>query len=668
VEEAYDWEGLVSVVYCNPQGRIFQRYVSKPMGGYFMIIYDLPDLVIFPSDVQYTPNSPELNSTATISASIHNESGIEAENVTVSFFDGDPANGGRKIGEVVVHEIAPWGSYTASVDWVPHVPGDRNIFIIADYNNSIPEATEVNNAVSIRLIIPAGNVTLLWEAPEAERGQIVIGDVDGDGEDEIVVGNEHRLFLYEMDGPLKWFLSIPVRTAYTNTQDLGRIVLGDIDADGSMEIVVASLDNKVYAIRPDGTILWVYDYGANIHSIAVAYRGENAKGQVIVGGISAEIRLLSSTGELIWASDEGANEWTCVDAGDLDGDGKDEIVAYLLSSDMSLIVAGQSVYSGYVYAFHADGTKLWMSENIGSGKLKVGDLDGDGLSEVIVHTNCSRIIYAFDGDGSILWESHVPIHANNRALSDLNGDTTLDVVTGGHDAVDHATYAVDGEDGHVMWKDACIIGDCRVLYAATATIGREASDVAVLTSHFHTSGGQRIGFGTVTIYNGEDGEILYRWEVEYPSSGTIAFARDTHGTPIVLVSIYGGLSAYALEGLPQAAPGKKQKIAWKKPAESLALSETRLLQNYPNPGNPEIWIPFQLAHEASVSISIYSVTGGLVRRIELGALSPGMYTNREKAAHWDGRTDEGEKVASGIYFCHLQAGSYSAVKKMLVLM
>ena len=83
--------------------------------------------------------------------------------------------------------------------------------------------------------------------------------------------------------------------------------------------------------------------------------------------------------------------------------------------------------------------------------------------------------------------------------------------------------------------------------------------------------------------------------------------------------------------------------------------KTRLLANYPNPFNPETWIPYHLANNADVQISIYDINGALVRQLDLGHQRAGYYTNRSRAAYWDGRNEFGERVATGIYFYQLQA-------------
>ena len=94
--------------------------------------------------------------------------------------------------------------------------------------------------------------------------------------------------------------------------------------------------------------------------------------------------------------------------------------------------------------------------------------------------------------------------------------------------------------------------------------------------------------------------------------------------------------------------------------------ETALLANYPNPFNPETWIPYQLAVPAEITLTIFDMNGGMVRRLEVGHQSAGMYQSRGRAAYWDGRNQRGESVASGLYFYTLSAGEFTATRKMLI--
>ena len=99
---------------------------------------------------------------------------------------------------------------------------------------------------------------------------------------------------------------------------------------------------------------------------------------------------------------------------------------------------------------------------------------------------------------------------------------------------------------------------------------------------------------------------------------------------------------------------------------SLIPEETALLPNYPNPFNPETWIPYQLSEAADVTLRIYAVNGKLVRTLALGQTPAGIYQSRSRAAYWDGKNDVGESVASGIYFYTLTAGEFTATRKLLI--
>ena len=96
-------------------------------------------------------------------------------------------------------------------------------------------------------------------------------------------------------------------------------------------------------------------------------------------------------------------------------------------------------------------------------------------------------------------------------------------------------------------------------------------------------------------------------------------------------------------------------------------AETELLRNYPNPFNPETWIPYRLAEDAFVTLTIYDGAGRVVRTLDVGYRIAGVYESRSKAIHWDGRNEVEEQVASDLYFYHLSAGDFSATRKMVIL-
>ena len=160
--------------------------------------------------------------------------------------------------------------------------------------------------------------------------------------------------------------------------------------------------------------------------------------------------------------------------------------------------------------------------------------------------------------------------------------------------------------------------------------------------------------------------------------------RITDFSPID--DIVGGLLAYSNANQTDGAAGAPQTDAqFSKmllPAELLEMLDaelaaelealfrperTALLANYPNPFNPETWIPYELANAAEVSVSIYNTQGHLVRQLDVGHQDVGLYRSRSRAAYWDGRNAFGERVASGVYFYVLTAGDFAATRKMLIL-
>ena len=130
------------------------------------------------------------------------------------------------------------------------------------------------------------------------------------------------------------------------------------------------------------------------------------------------------------------------------------------------------------------------------------------------------------------------------------------------------------------------------------------------------------------------------------------------GFPIKIRASVDGLDSVVFTVNPEQAGGA--------PSALHQPNVTALLANYPNPFNPETWIPYRLAKASEVVVAIFASNGQVVRRLELGHQSAGIYQSRSRAAYWDGKNEYGEPVASGLYFYTLTAGDFTATRKMLI--
>jgi hypothetical protein len=125
----------------------------------------------------------------------------------------------------------------------------------------------------------------------------------------------------------------------------------------------------------------------------------------------------------------------------------------------------------------------------------------------------------------------------------------------------------------------------------------------------------------------------------------------------------GMIDLYGYDALPLMSRGIDREFrSWAIPPENSAL-----LQNFPNPFNPETWIPYQLKDASEVTIQIYNVAGEMIRKLDLGYRSAGLYVSQDRAAYWDGRNRFGTSVTSGVYFYSIKADDLTAVKKLIVL-
>ncbi len=292
---------------------------------------------------------------------------------------------------------------------------------------------------------------------------------------------------------------------------------------------------------------------------------------------------------------------------------------------------------------------------------------------IIAHRRADVNTVSYSPDGRTLasggWDGTI-------RLWDVNTGRHLRTLTGHTDSVSSVSYSPDGRtlasgswDGTLRLWESIPRTDERVAEHPTWDVNEDGKtdihDLLLVVEAFGTTNpnNPRIdvnGDGTVdkhdlmivVIHLGESTDPAASMSVALPEGST---PETFHRALALLRAHTDGSLAFQ-----RAIAHLEQLLA------TLIPEETALLANYPNPFNPETWIPYQLAKPADVTVHIYSINGGLVRTLALGHQAAGMYRGRSRAAYWDGTNAVGEPVASGVYFYTLTAGDFTATRKLLI--
>jgi hypothetical protein len=256
------------------------------------------------------------------------------------------------------------------------------------------------------------------------------------------------------------------------------------------------------------------------------------------------------------------------------------------------------------------------------------------------------------------------------------------------------------EDGLVNSKDATRILRISAGFAAPAmdVIAKSGGQINISLSEAYGIAGESItvpiqvdnsqilGGGDISVnYNPailravdvmSDQDLLLVSNVNEPGTIRIAFATSNNLNKKTIANIkfhviaddtsplsFGRVELYTPETQNLVSRSvNKEFRSWAMPPE-----RSELLQNFPNPFNPETWMPYQLKLAGEVTIKIYNTTGEIIRELDLGHKSAGLYVSKDRAAYWDGKNKFGMPVSSGVYFYSIQSENFSAVKKLIVL-
>ena len=378
-----------------------------------------------------------------------------------------------------------------------------------------------------------------------------------------------------------------------------------------------------------------------IHTVTVTTGGEGVSRPMYWTGGDNKIRRSKLDGTLVQVLFDGGNlrgialdvsggkmYWvdTRIDAirrANLDGSGVVNLVTDLGSpTGLALDISGGKMY--------------WLDSS--TDKIQRANLTGSGIEDLVTGLSSPKEIALDVSGGKMYWTDS---GTDKIQRANLNGTSVQDLVTG---LSSPRGIALDVSGGKMYWVDS-----------STNKIQRASLD------------GTNIEDLVTDIDIGADGLAL-------DVSGGKMYWADNQEDKIQRANLDGsqieqlysggypiGIALAIGPGAANAAP-----LAVSANLAPILPSETALLPNYPNPFNPETWIPYRLSKPADVRIFIYAVDGKLVRTLELGHQPVGIYESRSHAVYWDGRNVLGEPIASGIYFYTLTAGDFTATRKMLI--
>ena len=407
-----------------------------------------------------------------------------------------------------------------------------------------------------------------------------------------------------------------------------------VQAVESVEVPVSpSIAPKVLVAtvnRPP--MLWVD--GGKIYGLVDA----EVKEEFVEGVHNAmNIAVDVSGGKLYWTAQTGESSGT-INSANLDGTGATTLTS-ILSVPMGIAVDTAN-------------SKLYWTNS--RGRIQSTSLNGSGIRNVLENLPGSPMDIALSG-GNAYWTQD----DGSVRFVNLKGEKVIHDIPTGSGAPGSLAIA----NGKVYWTEMNAAGGGTINSA-----NFDGTDATQLASILAAPSGIAVDTARSKLYWTNSRGRVQRANLNGSGIKTVVDGLGHPGEIVVSNNIPESLAA----GAPTAVDLTRNRIQEQTNLQQLLMIETRpeqtqLLANYPNPFNPETWIPYELATDTTVKITIYNTQGVVIRTLELGHQSSGYYRDRDRAAYWDGRNALGEQVASGIYFYQLETDEMSSMRKMVIL-
>ena len=462
---------------------------------------------------------------------------------------------------------------------------------------------------------------------------------------------------------------------------------------GRVLSVAFSWDGRTLASSAGFSIDHEWDYGDNTIRLWDGATGTQ-ESYIITSGdgagyltFSPKENILTSVSNskvILWDTSTGNSLWT------VSGDEKDKLTVSFSPDGNSLVINGQREVKFYDIksrqliktftapwqrysniTFSRDGRTIARSGD--SNEVHIWNVGSGALKTIITeHYDRYPLVNSVFGP-------------DNRTLLTTGGDDDgtirfWDVVSGEQKAIIHGvpngvnriifspdggTFATLGGFGTVLiWDYHSIINPYRHEADVNGDGVVDISDLVFVAKNFGQTGLNAADINRDGIVDIAD-LLIVAWAIDEVAAAPIATSLNLDHTLTRTIVENWLTQAQELNILDL---GMQRGILF---LEQLLLAltpqKTALLPNYPNPFNPETWIPYMLAESSDVRIDIYSSESQLIRTLDIGNKAAGLYQNKSVAAYWDGKNDTGEHVSSGVYFYTLTAGQITATRKMLIL-
>ena len=454
----------------------------------------------------------------------------------------------------------------------------------------------------------------------------------------------------------------------------GKIQRGDLDGSNiedvinqeAVSIALDAMNDRIYWIHAETGI-----FRANLDGTNIEHLRQDKIWEISGGRIALDV----AGGKMYWSN----GITNSIFRANLDSSNPEEILKLLVGTPLDI-------------ALDVESGKIYWTQWQGNASISRANLDGSNV-ELLINPGDRRGIALDVAGGKMYWtDGREGIGMSNLDGSNITNFETPDFTMGDVvlDLHNGRMYWVDGEGselrrGNLDGSQQQTILKSRIYDIAVYTPIAETAppvkvypawdvnedgktditDLVVVAAALGASSAENPradvnGDGTVNI---QDLILVatHLGESAVPAAPAIV-ALPKHFTPETLQQVSDLLRMQSDGSLAfqRAIANVEQLLA------SLTPKETLLLANYPNPFNPETWIPYQLAASGDVTLRIHAVDGSLVRALSLGHKAIGIYQTRTRAAYWDGKNAQGEPVASGVYFYTLTTDDFTATRKMLI--